>query len=332
MKIQHLGKKYPCTLADDFGCTKRFSHRKTVRWHIDQKHRQNPCRHPCPLAEEIHFDKTLWDKQNAKAHANAVHVGARYPCPVAEQFKCLKDFSHKDTAYRHSKKHLRTVTYPCPMAEEYSCGKHFADKAKAERHTSMHTHPFICPRKLCRYRFTNLEETLAHADDPGHAMVKLYRCPLTNCRCAVTGFRNGKAVLEYHWKSHIKKGHVRQDDVFEPEEAQALPIHSTLPLYSDIIQHGGLNLTNESQDLKVLDEVPNKEKGFEKEFEGTEEPREELDVEFDDAINDQTLHQQSSGHQTVFPFFSPERRLRIQEQNAKRYSTSCSLLILFVLD
>ena len=117
--------------------------------------------------------------------------------------------------------------------------------------------------------------------------------------------------------------------MLEPENAQELPIHSTLPLYSNILQHGGLDLTDKSQDFKVLDEVPNKEQGFEKEYEGTEEPCGDLDVEFADVVNDQTLHQQSSGHETVFPFFSPERRLRIQEQNAKRYGTSCSVLIFF---
>ncbi len=97
-------------------------------------------------------------------------------------------------------------------------------------------------------RFTTAEDVWQHADSPDHPAEPLSLCPIPMCRWAMAGKRWNKAGMRENMRRHARIGHMDDDAKYIPQQVKTLPLHSRLPLYSLILQHGGRDLTDEVQD------------------------------------------------------------------------------------
>lgn len=78
------------------------------------------------------------------------------------------------------------------------------------------------------------------------------------CSATVTRKRWTKRSLKVHLKYHIERGDMEDDVNYVPQQVEALLLHSDLPLYSLIRQHGGLDLADEDQSHETPDRLPGK--------------------------------------------------------------------------
>lgn len=268
----HEKRRFPCPFADEPDCDHTFASQGAAREHAKVQHENT--RYPCPLAQENNCElvfrtktaaniyqpegmeigffrasrvheynchKTFSAKQQAKKHSKK-HSGIRFPCPQADEHNCLKTFSSESVASYHSQIHSG-ITFPCPVAEEFGCDSVFLRRRYAQEHVESHTHQFICPRTGCFKEFQSFDDALQHARDPNHGVVALFLCPVLTCRQAVIGKPLVLSKVNRHRELHVSLGHIESKD-FVPEPASQLPLHSDLPLYSLILQNGGLSSAN----------------------------------------------------------------------------------------
>jgi hypothetical protein len=122
---------------------------------------------------------------------------------------------------------------------------------------------------------------------------------------------------------HIKLGHIGTDDKFVPQQMEALPSHSSLPLYSLILQHNGVDLTNKIQVDESPEGIPN-DNGFLDVEDADDEDASNTSGSDDEEKDELTLRsyeeqEECCGFRLV-PL-SKEHRLQILQQNTTRWST-----------
>jgi hypothetical protein len=258
---QQTRRLYPCPLADEHNCSKTFLSKVGAFGHADREHRRLRKKVPCPLAEEANCSRTFSNISNARSHAK-VHDPARekYPCPLADGENCTAMFSSAGHAREHVKIHNPArQRHPCPFADEHNCHMTFADPHTAAVHgKDQHSKPFPCPRLDCTARFVTAKDAWEHADHPEHPAEILFLCPVSMCSASVSRKRHAKRTLKLHLKYHIERGDMEDDTDFIPQQVEALPLHSDLPLYPLIRQYDIRDLADEVQSHESPEQLPGK--------------------------------------------------------------------------
>jgi hypothetical protein len=315
----HRNLRYPCPLAEEYNCTATFKTTTYANTHASTIHEK--VRYPCPMANEESCNKTFSSTSGATVHANAVHKKLRYPCPLAKEYNCSVLFGRVQYAKDHATSHL--TTYPCPVAEEYECKAVFKYEKYAKQHMKIHIRLFICPRLGCNERFITAKDALMHADDPKHTVREFFGCPLPMCKKAVTGKRFLKWGMQDHKETHIRVDDIGADDEYVPQQLEELRLHSDLPLYALILQHDGLDLTNEVESYESLEELLDEDGDLDIEdadFEGTSTASTSGNKEQNGlALSPQEEQELSNFEDGVL---SKVHRLRILEQNTRKWSMS----------
>jgi len=190
--------------------------------------------------------------------------------------------------------------------------------------------PF-CLRVGCTARFASVQDALQHADSPEHPVEELFLCPLPYCRAAVSGQRLSICGMKDHRKMHIRLGHIAFDAEYDPQEVEALPLHSNLPLYSLILQHGGRHLTNQVQRHGYLEDVHDENEKSDLKDADFKDPSDtsENDDEVQDELTFESFEEQELGDLGTGTL-SQEHRLRILDWNTAMWSMSIPPCILVV--
>ena len=200
-----------------------------------------------------------------------------------------------------------------------------------KKHARCHTNPILCLRVGCTARFAFVQDALQHADSPEHPVEELFLCPLPYCRAAVSGQRLSICGMRDYRKMHIRLGHIAVDAEYDPQEVEALPLHSNLPLYSLILQHGGRHPTNQVQRHGYLEDVHDENEKLYLKDADFKDPSDtsENDDEVQDELTFESFEEQELGDLGTGTL-SQEHRLRILDRNTAMWSMSIPPCILVV--
>lgn len=240
VKSAHKQTRYSCPFADRLDCKQTFTNLSSISGHMTSAHPS--LRHFCPLAHEFKCKKFFSNANDAEEHAQVFHQGARIPCPFAVETKCKRTFDSSSAATKHGDSTHIKSTHPCPFAAKYNYTKIFEKKKNAKRHGKRHTHFIVCPFRGCNQRFMTAKDALQHAEDPNHASLPLFLCPLPICQGAVAGRRFPRAEMDRHRVMHVRLGHIESNGEYVLKQAKPLPFISSQSLFSLIVESNGLDL------------------------------------------------------------------------------------------